>query len=88
MYFKVISFAVFVGLLSGALTLSNYTRQLYQVQVDAATEFYGENKTLIAQLVNQVYVDSIVPPPDPVNDHLSWFKLVSQVRKYPKDMFF
>lgn len=88
MYSKVIFVAVFVGLLSGALTLSNYTRQLYQVQVGAATEFYGENKTLIAQLVNQVYVDSIVPPPDPVNDHLSWFKLVSQVRQYPNGKVF
>lgn len=70
-----------MGLLAGKMTLNNFTRQYYDNQIDPGIYFYGENRTQIKQLINQVYIDPLVPAPDPVRDNLAWFQLVSRVRK-------
>jgi hypothetical protein len=50
-------------------------KQLYQF-----TLFYGGNQSVIMQLADKVYVDPILPTPDPNTDNMAWFKVICQVR--------
>jgi hypothetical protein len=61
--------------------MSNYTQQYWHQQLNTFTMFYGGNQSFINQLVDKVYVDPILPTPNPTNDNMAWFKAISQVRK-------
>lgn len=61
----------------GILPLQNYTRAYSQQELAVALRFYGDQRPLVTDIINSVYVD---PPNLNDSQNVEWLKVISRVR--------